>query len=393
MSFAKQLNILDYALQGLWRRRLKTGGIVVIFSAVIFLAASFQFTIKALNNLVDQDLRATPEIVIQKMSAGRQESIPLNYIKKLKGIWGIRRVVPRIWGYYFDATTKANYTVIGLNYSKMPMGGLLDKALIKGSHLPGPGEALIGTGVKEVLRLPDKGAMLSLFRPDYSLKALKVSGVFMPSTDILTTDTILMNLPDSRDLFAIKPGLVTDLCVYVANPREVTTIARKIAARLPDTRVVPKSQIKETYREVFGWRGGFASICLLTAIAAFIIFAWDKASGMNPDEKREVAILKVIGWQTADILSLRFYEGFIVSSLSFLLGCTLAYAHVAFMGAGLFRPILTGWSVIQPRIMLRPALEFSDILLIFSLVVPPYMAATIVPAWRSAIIPPDAAVN
>jgi ABC-type lipoprotein release transport system permease subunit len=392
MSFEKQLNILDYALQSLWRRRLKSGGIIVIFTAVIFLVASFQLTVKALNDEADRDLGTAPEITIQKMTAGRQESIPLAYIDKLAGIWGIRRVVPRIWGYYFDATTKANYTVIGVDPLLMPQGNRLAEILAGGS-LPGASEAVIGRGIKQILRLPDKGAMLSMFRPDLSLKSFKITGIFKENTDLLTYDTILMNPADSRDLFSLPEGEVTDLCVYVANSDEIGTIARKIAARLPDTRVVSKNQVKETYRAVFGWRGGFGSICLLTAIAAFIIFAWDKASGMSPDERKEVAILKVLGWQTTDVLGLRFWEGFIVSFLSFLMGYSLAYLHVSFFSAQLFRPILVGWSVIYPALNLHPVIEFSDALLIFSLVVPPYMAATIIPAWRSAIIPPDAAVN
>ncbi len=390
--FAVSWNILDYALQSLWRRRLKTLGIIIIFTAVIFLVASFQLTVKALNDEADRDLASAPEITIQKMVAGRQESIPLNYAAKLSGIWGIRKIVPRIWGYYFDATTKANYTVIGIDPLKMPQGNQLGE-VITGGRLPASGEAVIGRGIQKILRLPDNNAMLSMFRPDLSLKPLKISGVFKGSSDILAYDTIMMNLDDSRDIFNIPPSMVTDFCVYVANPSEINTITRKIAARLPDTRVISRSQVKETYRAVFGWRGGFASICLLTAIAAFIIFAWDKASGMSPDERKEVAILKVLGWQTADILGLRFWEGFIVSFLSFLFGFSLAYLHVCFFSAQLFKPILVGWSVLYPVLNLHPNLEFSDILLIFSLVVPPYMAATIIPAWRSAIIPPDAAVN
>jgi len=392
MLFEKQLNILDYALQSLWRRRLKSGGIIVIFTVVIFLVASFQLTVKALNDEADRDLGTAPEITIQKITAGRQEPIPLAYLDKLTGIWGIRQIVPRIWGYYFDATAKANYTIIGVNPLKMPLGDRLG-GVLAGGHLPAAGEAVIGRGIQKILHLSGKGAMLSMFRPDLTLKTFKISGVFKQNSDILTYDTILMNLADSRDLFAMRKGQVTDFCVYVANPKEVETIARKIADRLPSTRVVSRNQIKETYRAVFGWRGGFGSICLLTAIAAFIILAWDKASGMSPDERKEVAILKVLGWQTADVLGLRFWEGFIVSFLSFLMGYSLAYLHVCFFSAELFRPILVGWSVIYPTLNLRPAIEFSDALLIFTLVVPPYMAATIIPAWRSAIIPPDAAVN
>ena len=44
--------------------------------------------------------------------------------------------------------------------------------------------------------------------------------------------------------------MVTDLCVYITNPTEIDTIAKKIAALLPDTRVLTRSQIQKTYQVV-----------------------------------------------------------------------------------------------------------------------------------------------
>ena len=189
------------------------------------------------------------------------------------------------------------------------------------------------------------------------------------------------------------PDQVTDLCVSVANADEVATIARKIAATLPDTRVLTRSQISKTYRVVFGWRSGFASVCLLTALTAFVIFAWDKASGLSPEERREIGILKILGWETADILAIRFWEGLLVAGLAFVLGCTAAYIHVAFYDASLFRPVLVGWSVIRPSLRLAPSPELANFLLIFCSSVLPYLAATVIPAWRSASVPADSALS
>jgi len=262
--------------------------------------------------------------------------------------------------------------------------GVLEKEL---DILPVTAQLLINRGLVSADRA------FSFFRPDLSLKSFRVAGAFHPDTALATYDTLLVSLDDARDLFAIPGDRVTDLCVFVANPREIQTIAEKIAAALPDTRVVTRPQIEKTYRAVFGWRGGFASICLLTALAAFIIFAWDKASGLTPEERKEIAILKVLGWQTADILTVRFYEGAVVSLVSFLLGYVSAYAHVAFFSAGLFRPILVGWSVLYPTLDLVPSLSPGDAMLVLVLTVLPYLAATVIPAWRGSIIPPDSAMN
>ena len=391
MFFEKQINILDYSLATIWRRKYKTIGVVVVFSAVIFLIASFQLTTSGLTQRASEVLEFSPEITIQKMSAGRQESIPLQYIEKLNKVFGIRKIVPRIWGYYFDEINGANYTVLAVDTQNMPLGNRIGIA-INEERLPGPGEAVLGNGVLQSMQLENKN-LFSLFRPDLTLKLFEIAGVFKNETDLLTYDTIFINMEDGRDLFGIAENKVTDLCVYVANPGEINTIAKKIAAALPDARVVSRLQVQKTYQAVFGWRSGFASVCLLTALSAFIIFAWDKASGLTPEERKEIGILKILGWQTADILGLRFWEGLIVSTVSFLLGYTIAFIHVSYFSAGLFRPILVGWSVIYPTLSLVPEISVDDTLLIFCLTVFPYLAATVIPAWRSAIIPPDSAIN
>lgn len=395
-NLEKQLSILDFALSSLWRHRIKSISVLLVFAAVIFLLASFQMVTQALSDKAKQVLAHTPEITLQKMSAGRQESIPLAYGEQLAGIFGIRRVVPRIWGYYFDEVRLANYTVMGLEVNEMPEGGRLGATLAKGV-MPGPadeaqGRVVVGQSIKKTLDLAGRSTF-SLFRPDLSLKPFEISGEFSPDTDILTNDLIVMNVADARDLFGIPSGLVTDICVYVANPKEIETIAKKISEALPSVRVLTRSQIQKTYQVVFGWRSGFGSICLLAALAAFVILAWDKASGLSPEERREIAILKVLGWETSDILAVRFWESVIVSGLACIVGMTAAYIHVVYFDAALFRPVLMGWSVLRPDLHLLPRLAVGDILLILAFTVIPYLAATVIPAWRSATVPADSALG
>ncbi len=391
-SLEKQLSLLDYALSSLWRRRMKNLGVMLVFTAVIFLVASFQILTGSLARTAEFLLESSPEIIIQKMSAGRQESIPLSYTDKLSKVFGIREIAPRIWGYYFDETSGANYTVLAINPELMPYGSTIDEA-IEG-HFPGLDEngVVLGRYVAESLKIGTRKNM-SLFRPDLTLKPFTVTGRFPESADLVAGDLLAMTLDDARDLFAIPSDKVTDLCVYVSNPNEISTIAKKIAATLPDTRVLTRPQILKTYQVVFGWRSGFASICLLSSLVAFIILAWDKASGLSPEEKREIGILKVLGWQTSDILTLRMWESLTMSGISFLAGYTAAYIHVLYFEGSLFRPVLIGWSVIHPALKLVPTVNSGDVFLILSLAVLPYVAATIIPAWRCSTIPPDAAIK
>jgi len=169
-SFEKNLNLLDYSLSSLWRRKLKNLGIVTVFAGVIFLVASFQILTSSLTNVAQEMLKETPEIVVQKMSAGRQESIPLSYINSLDGIFGIRSTVPRIWGYYFDETSGANYTVMAVDRNLMPSGKKLEMVIEGSFPDEGQGAAALGREVAINMKLAGR-RNFSLFRPDLSLKA------------------------------------------------------------------------------------------------------------------------------------------------------------------------------------------------------------------------------
>ena len=389
----RQLNIADYALGGLTRRLGRNLVVVLVFGLVIFMVASFSLTTTSLKHAASQVLTTVPDITVQQMSAGRQVAFSANAAKELESIFGIRSVQPRVWGYYFDENNGANYTVIGVPNlgDETPLAGLgIDfHPNLETAEAFEP--AIIGRGVRENLELGDRRAF-SLFRPDLSLKSFVSSGTFNAETSMVTDDLIIMDLDAARDLFGVPGDAITDLLVDVANPLEIDTIADKIGARLEGARVVTRERIGKTYRVAFGWRSGFGLACLFGAVAAFFIFAWDKASGLTPAQQQEVAILKVLGWQTEDIITLRFWESVIISISAFGLGYLAAWIHLLFFNGLLFRPVLLGWSVVKPPLSLVPVFSFADLLIIFSLSILPYLAATVIPAWHSATIRPDSVI-
>jgi len=389
----RQRNILDYALSSLWRSRLKNLGIVAVFSLVIFMIASFRLVVSGLDRATQELMESVPDIIVQQMAAGRQVSVDASVIKELDSIFGIASIYPRIWGYYFDESNGANYTVIGDDRfnTATEMDGLGIEYGDEINRSDSIASVVIGQSVKTHLMLEER-RNFSLFRPDLSLKSFNRVGEFSQDTAMVSDDLLIMHIEAARDLFGMKSSEVTDLLVSVTNPTEIETIARKISEKIDGSRVITKRQVAKTYRAAFGWRSGFGLACLFGAIAAFVILAWDKASGLSPDQRREVGILKAVGWQTGDVMTLRFWESFAVSLSSFGLGYGLAWVHTLFFDGILYRPVLLGWSVLRPPLTLVPVLRMEDLLLIFSLSILPYLAATVVPAWHSAMVRPDSVV-
>ncbi|RUM47052.1 MAG: ABC transporter permease, partial [Desulfocapsa sp.] len=365
--------------------------VFLVFSGVIFLLASFQFMTASLTRTASLLLRDVPDITVQQLSAGRQVFLSANSLGKLDSIFGISSIQPRIWGYYFDERNGANYTVIGCS---APASELRSDLLLEGGHYPQAGEkgaVVLGAAVSKNLALGGR-KNFSLFRPDLTQISLHRVGVFRSSVNLLTADFLLMSLEDARDLFSMPEGVYTDLLVQVANPTEIETIAAKITDSIPGSRVVTAEQIHKTYETVFSFRSGFGAVCLLASLAAFVILAFDKGLGFSGEEQKEVGILKMLGWQTGDIMRLRFYESLATAAAAFGLGLSLAWAHMLFFDGALFRPVFLGWSVLRPSFDIVPYLQGRDILLLFAFSVLPYLAATIIPAWRASIVRADSVV-
>ena len=117
---------------------------------------------------------------------------------------------------------------------------------------------------------------------------------------------------------------------------------------------------------------------------------YDKSNGLSSEEKREIGILKAIGWRVEDILHAKFYEAFIISFFSFMIGIGLAFIYVFILKAPILGNIFSNESLLNiSNFHLLVHMKFTYILLIFLLTVPIYIAATLVPSWRVATLDAD----
>ncbi len=214
------------------------------------------------------------------------------------------------------------------------------------------------------------------------------------SSALVSSDLVLLSEADFRAFFGLGPDVFTDIAMKVANPQEVGKVVEKASLRLPGFRFVTRADMLRTYEALFSWREGLLLAVFAGALLAFVILAWDKASGLSAEERREIGILKGIGWDTGDVIG---HE---------------AVGGRAGVGDGLSRRRDPGLSAMSscsrrrcwsrcsragrrsiPRFPLTPSVDALEMatLAFFSIV--PYMAAIVVPVWRTASADPDAVMR
>lgn len=320
-------------------------------------------------------LQSSPEVIVQRMVAGRHALVPEDYLQPVGRLRGVSEQQGRLWGYFYDAALKANYTVI------VP----LDRRL-------SDDETVIGHGIARV-RGVGVGDYVTMRAHNGDGISFKVSEIIDADSELVSADLFMISEQAFRTTFGIPEGEYTDFVLSVRNPREVRKIAEKISLKLPDARPILRDEVLRTYGSLFSWRQGIVFIVLFGAVLAFVIFAWDKAAGLSAEEKREIGILKAVGWETGDVLRMKFWEGAIISLSAFLLGYLAAYAHVFYGSGMLFEPVLKGWAVLYPDFRLIPFVDPLQVATLFLFTVFPYSIATIIPIWRAAITDPDAVMR
>lgn len=367
----RQRHITDFTLSSLWRRKGKNAVLLFVYTAVIFLLASVILFTHSLKKEAAYTLQDAPELIVQRMMGGRHDVIPVAYAEKIRKITGITSATPRLWGYYYDAIVGANYTV-----------------MVPADREIAGGRVIVGAGVSRILQVW-KGDSMEFRTSSGNLLSLTIADTLGADSELVSADLVLMSEENFRNLFGMPRGVATDIAVRVKNPKEQPMAALKVARLLPETRQILKDEILRTYEAAFDWRSGMMIVLLTASLLAFLILAWDKASGLGPEEKREIGILKAIGWETSDVLLMKFWEGIVISFSAFAVGILLAYAHVYFAAAFIFESALKGWSVLYPRFTLTPDIDPFELTVVLFLTVVPYTVMTIVPAWRAATVDPD----
>ena len=153
-----------------------------------------------------------------------------------------------------------------------------------------------------------------------------------------------MSLEDSASLFGMA-DMATDFLVY-AHPGRTLEVdlhlqqeeKRRRFRPLPNIRIQSRDLIRHYLHRGFNTRMGiftaFYTVAFALAVPALLI-----ASGFGwADRRREIGMLKVMGWQTPEVMEMVLWENLLLS----LMGACLAFI-IAF----LWVQGLNGWFIAQ----------------------------------------------
>ncbi|MBU0721029.1 FtsX-like permease family protein [bacterium] len=386
--------IIEYAINALLRQGYKSFFIVFVFTLLTFLLTSVFFITNSMKYELGSTADALPEIMIQDLKGGRHSDIDVSLVEKILALKGVSDAVARVWGYYYFENAGVYFSLVGVDTFEEQYSGTLSKIVSEFEASDTLSSSMIiGAGVRDIMTKSYYKEYFNFIKPDGSIKKVNIAGVFDTDTALESNDMIVMSKDNIREIFDMPQDKATDITVKVANPEEIATIVSKLELMFPTARVLSKDDIKISYENIFNYKSGIFLALFIISIFTFFIIIYDKASGLSSEEKKEIGILKALGWRIEDVLKEKFYESFILSLFSYFLGVFLALGFVYIFQAPLLRDIFIGYSDLKPSFELPFIFDLQTLALVFFLSVPVYIAATIIPSWKTATLEADEVIR
>ncbi|GGT79637.1 ABC transporter permease [Aliarcobacter butzleri] len=354
----------------------------------MFLTSSILFIKNSLQKEISQALENQSDFIIQKTIANKIKDIDTSLIDEFYEINGVSKVTQRVYGQYYFMPENVYFTIIGIDFFEETTNQNLKELLnfLNISKFLEKDSMIIGNGVKKVL---DKYAYFDSY--DFKLenansKNIKIFKDLPKEANLIANDLIIMDINIAKKILDIKPDFATDIVLDVPNPLERQNVKEQILLKESNIRILQKDELKKEYENMFNYKGGIFLILFIVVIFTFILVLYQRYSMISSNDKREIGILKAVGWSIKDIIKLKIIENFIVAFMAFIIGVIFAYIFVFILQAPVLKNIFIGFSNIKNDFILNQNIKVSNLITLFLFFMVPFLSAVLIPVWKIAVI-------
>jgi len=371
----------------LYKEKSKHIAVVLLSLVVIFLLSSVLFISSSLRYSLFETLEAQPDFVVTKLKAGEPSTTPIDWADELLEIYGISKVTPRVYGRYFFKSKEKSFLIVGVDFleeqSHKGIESLISETDIK-SFLSGD-NMIVGEGVKKFLEKNYYRNSYQFLTPKGVFKKVNIVATLTDKTNLLANDMMIMPQALAQEILGYGQDEVSDIAFNVVNPDEWQNISDKVLELHYDLRIVSKDEIKKLYQNLYNYKGGLFLSLFIVLLLTFSLILYQRYNMIYSTERRNIGLLRAVGWSINDILKLKFLETISLVLISFILGVTLAYIYTFIFDAPLLKEIFLGAENLENSVAFRPVVEMGVLSSIFFIYAIPFIASVLIPVWRVAI--------
>ena len=372
----------------LFTHKSKHLAIFFISILIVFLSSSILFISNTLKKEIFTTLKNQSDFVIQKINSGKSQYTPISWIEDFKEISGVKDIQQRVYGQYYFMPENVYFTIVGIDLFEEGSSKNIKELLkvLNISEFLQSDSMIIGNGIKKLF---DKYKYINsydfkLFNND--LKEIKIFKDLPQEANLVANDLIIMDINLAKEILNIKEDEATDIVLNVPNNLERANVKDQLILKHSNTRILQKENLKKEYENMFNYKGGIFLILFIVVILTFTLILYQRYSMISLGDKKEIGILKAVGWSIKDILKLKIMENFIVAFMAFIIGIILSYIFVFILNAPILKNVFIGSQNLQNDFIFNANIQIDSLITLFLFFMIPFLSAVLIPVWKVAII-------
>lgn len=373
--------------------------IMIPLALIIAIVSAFSFFIQGVKQDALLAASGYPDILLQQQVGGRTESLFFDrYREVLKTLDGIKTFFPRSWGYinHTDGEDKSKaFVVMGLDPGYIETGLFIHAAIEQGRSLTRADtrKGVVGKALAAAFHCR-VGDVIEVSSPGLREPVpIEVVGIFTTAVQIYSADLLLVDRATANQILGfLDENECSDIMIYLSDPAGTATVAASIEKNIDGAYPLTKANLQSLTERSFGQKSGFFHLLWFILLVNVMIIAWSLVGQISFNLRKEIGILKAIGWDTGDIMVVKGFETLTIGLAAVLAGLVAGIGFML-MGAPGVKGLIIGWADIYPDFPIPLHVDGATVFLIFILGLVPLLAGALIPIWKIGTLDPDQAIR
>ena len=362
--------------------------IFIISIFIVFLISSVLFIKNSLQKEIFSTLENQSDFIIQQTNGSKIVNTPVSWIDDFSSINGVKNTQQRVYGQYYFLPENVYFTIVGIDLFEENTNKKLNELLksLDISNFLENDSMIIGDGIKKIFDKYHYFDSYDFKLSNSDLKNIKVFNSLPKDLNLVANDLIIMDINLAKEILNINENESTDIVLNVPNNLERQNVKEQLLLEHSNLRILQKDELKKEYENMFNYKGGIFLILFIVVLFTFILILYQRYSMISSTDKKEIGILKAVGWSIKDIIKLKIMENFIVGFMAYIIGVVFSYIFVFILNALILKHIFIGFSNMQNDFIFNPNIEINSLITLFLFFMIPFLSAILIPVWKVAVL-------
>ena len=362
--------------------------IFIISIFIVFLISSVLFIKNSLQKEIFSTLENQSDFIIQQTNGSKIVNTPVSWIDDFSSINGVKNTQQRVYGQYYFLPENVYFTIVGIDLFEENTNKKLNELLksLNVSYFLENDSMIIGNGIKKIFDKYHYFDSYDFKLSNNDLKTIKIFNSLPKDLNLVANDLIIMDINLAKEILNINENESTDIVLNVPNNLERQNVKEQLLLEHSNLRILQKDELKKEYENMFNYKGGIFLILFIVVLFTFILILYQRYSMISSTDKKEIGILKAVGWSIKDIIKLKIMENFIVGFMAYIIGVVFSYIFVFILNAPILKHIFIGFSNLQNDFIFNPNIEINSLITLFLFFMIPFLSAILIPVWKVAVL-------